>query len=146
MSSFSSYGLSSSAIASVLALAGCNLIADAATLEPWLEGQNGPSASIVVADLLPAATRTAIVCPYSGDEANELFGEQVFQAYTDINDSANWLAWKHSNGAATVEELEFSNVDLCRTGAHSEGVRELQPRETLVFTKEAGVWTLTEIR
>lgn len=95
---------------------------------------------------MPAATRTAIVCPYSGDEANERFGEKMFKGYTDTNDSANWLAWKHSNGAAIVEELEFSKVDLCRTEAHSEGVRELQPSETLVFTKEAGVWMLTEIR
>ncbi|GAA1168573.1 hypothetical protein [Corynebacterium glaucum] len=133
-------------LVSARVLAGCNAFEHVESLDLWLEDQSGSSASVMVADLLPESKQTAIVCPYSGKYANEFFGETVFTGHMTSSDAVDWLAWKSTDGAFIAEELSHTRVEVCRGSGHSYGVRELQPRETLVFTKEAGVWRLTEIR
>lgn len=141
MSSTAAAGL----FASLLALAGCDTVDSETSLEHTLFDASG-SAEIVISDLVPSATKAAIVCPYSGFKANEAFGRKVFKDFEDTRERSNWFMWKSGNGATVKEELYMEQVDMCLEGSPVRGFRELTPENTLVFKQVNSAWRLTEIR
>lgn len=132
------------AVLLVAPLAGCNLIDAVPMLGDALKNEQG-SATYSVGELLPGVEQAAIVCPYSGFQANEYFGTEVFKSLDDASERANWLVSKRDNGALVNEELSMDTVALCMTGAGIPDFRELNPADTLVFEERDGRWELVRV-
>ncbi|UIZ93243.1 hypothetical protein JZY91_05900 [Corynebacterium sp. CNCTC7651] len=145
MTSHSSHAVLGGFIASLLSLAGCNVTDAIPKLGQALDDANG-KAEIVVSDLLPNSKKAAVVCPYSGFAAEEVFGRKVFKDFEDTAEGSNWLVWQSENGALVKEQLGREKVDMCSGDNGVSGLLELAPGDTLVFNQEGEAWVLTEIR
>lgn len=141
-------GLAAGTLAAVLALAGCGALDNLPRLERTLDDASG-SAEIVVSDLVPNATKIAIVCPYSGFGAADLFGREVFKGYEDTVEDSNWFVWEGEKGALVKEELSRTKVEMCGGDNGVSGLLELAPNQTLVFEEDSTgtpTWRLTGVR
>ncbi|WP_131820140.1 hypothetical protein [Corynebacterium sp. Marseille-P4321] len=133
------------ACACTLSLAGCGLV-DATlnhqlALQDALEKSSGQDAvTLPVDDLYPAAEKVVLVCPYSGAAANDLLGHEAFKGYEDVDEGANWVAVKETNGATIKVAIDRTQIDLC---AESAIAAEDVTGGSLEFEQRGGTWFFT---
>lgn len=117
-------------VAASSSLTGCSLLDRVPSLQAELAKHSG-TAEIDLHSMFPDAELIALACPYSGAEVEALFGRDVL-GNKDLVDTSNWLVVRTKRGAAVVEEMDRSEVDLCTATA---SVHEVLPGEILTFTQ-----------
>lgn len=126
-----------------LPLSACSFSGHRELLETTLENEQSDLAKIEVSSVIPQSEKIAIVCPYSGDKANEAFRTSAFKGYEAEHEENNWIVFKDADGEVVKEEFYRTEVDMCTIGF--DGVKDIRPEDVLIFERNSYAWILSDI-